>query len=209
MASAGEQDTRIPLQIKALLLALFFSSFGVVGMVTIIGKQVFDLTGRELDLGLLGLAEFVPIAALSPITGAIADRMDRRRVYGLALGLEGLVAMALFFYARSNPTSVVPIFGIVMVFGVARAFASPASRALPIDLAPPAILERVVALRSVAAQAGFIAGPITFGFLFVVDETPAVPRCYGSVPGGCTDSDIHWAGPGAKARHFRGPPGAS
>jgi len=56
-------------------------------------------------------------------------------------------------------------------FGVARAFASPAGRALPIDLSPPEVVTRVVALKTVAFQAGMIAGPVVFGFAFVADES--------------------------------------
>ena len=43
----------------------------------------------------------------------------------------------------------------------------PASRALPIDWAPDDVVERVVALKSVAFQAGIIVGPALFGFIFV------------------------------------------
>lgn len=168
--STEQSEPAIPKAIWALLAALFFSAFAVVGQITIVGKQVYDLTGRELDLGLLGLAEFIPVALFSPFTGSVADRFDRRKVFGLGLLGEALVSILLFLYARSNPTSVLPIFGLVMLFGVCRAFVAPASRALPIDLAPEALVERIVAFKSVAFQAAVIAGPITFGFVFVVSE---------------------------------------
>ncbi len=170
-AGAKSSRTGVPRTVYSLLLALFFSAFAVVGQITIVGKQVFDLTGDPLDLGLLGLAEFIPIALLAPFTGSLADRVDRRKVFAGALVLEALVSLALFGYARTTPTSVLPIFGLVLMFGVARSFAAPASRALPIDLAPPEALERVVALKSVAFQAGIITGPVVMGFLFVVDES--------------------------------------
>ncbi len=162
---------RVPASVWALLAALFFSSFAVVGQITIVGKQVFDLTGDALDLGWLGLAEFIPIGVLAPFTGSLADRVDRRKVYAVALLLEAGVSSALYLYSESEPTSVLPIFGLVFVFGIARAIAAPASRALPIDLAPPEVLERVVALKSVVFYAGAITGPVAFGFAFVVDES--------------------------------------
>ncbi len=161
----------VPASVWALLAALFFSSFAVVGQITIVGKQVFDLTGDALDLGWLGLAEFIPIGVLAPFTGSLADRVDRRKVYAVALLLEAGVSSALYLYSESEPTSVLPIFGLVFVFGIARAIAAPASRALPIDLAPPEVLERVVALKSVVFYAGAITGPVAFGFAFVVDES--------------------------------------
>ena len=78
-------EGRVPGKVYALLGALYLSAFSVVGQITIIGKQVFDLTGNELDLGLLGLAEFIPIALLAPFTGSLSDRVDRRKVYAIAL----------------------------------------------------------------------------------------------------------------------------
>jgi len=161
--------TRIPLRVKALLGVNFLTHFAVMGQITIIGKQVYDLTGRPLDLGLLGVAEFLPVAALAPLAGPLADRHDRRKILGVALVGEAIASLLLFLYARSDPTSVTPIFAIVLFFGVCRAFAMPASRALPIDLSPPGVVPRVVALKSVCFQAGHIAGPITFGFAFVVE----------------------------------------
>jgi MFS family permease len=157
----------IPRPVWALLFALFFSALAVVGLITIVGKQVFDMTGDPLDLGLLGLAEFIPVALFSPFTGSIADRFDRRRVFALGLAGEASVALALFGYVSTSPTSVLPIFALVSLFGVARAFVAPSSRALPIDLAPIDVVERVVAMKSVAFQAGLIVGPVMFGLVFV------------------------------------------
>ena len=161
--------TEIPLRVKALLGVNFLTHFAVMGQITIIGKQVYDLTGRPLDLGLLGVAEFLPVAVLAPLAGPLADRHDRRKILGMALVGEAIASLLLFLYARSDPTSVTPIFAIVLFFGVCRAFAMPASRALPIDLSPPGVVPRVVALKSGCFQAGHIAGPITFGFAFVVE----------------------------------------
>ena len=149
------------------MLASFFSAFAQIGQITIIGKQVFDMTGSTLNLGLLGLAEFLPVALLSPITGSVADRFDRRKVFAGALVGEALVSVLLFLYVWSDPSSILPIFGLVLLFGVFRASASPASRALPIDLAPPGVLERVVALRTFSFMAGAIVGPVALGFVFV------------------------------------------
>ena len=171
MPMSGTETVRIPLRVKVLLVTFFLGAFAVIGQITIIGKQVYDLTGRELDLGLLGLAEFLPVAVLAPFTGSIADRLDRRKVLAAALVGEAVASLLLFLYSRTDPTSITPIFAIVLFFGVARAFASPAGRALPIDLSPPEVVARVVALKTVGFQAGMIAGPVVFGFAFVADES--------------------------------------
>ena len=170
-APAG--SARIGPRLWALFGATFFSMAMTVGQITILGKQVFDMTGRPLYLGLLGLAEFVPAFLLAPITGMVADRFDRRLVFAWGLGGEALASVGLFFYVSTDPTSVLPIYGLVVAFGTARAFLMAVSRALPVDMAPEGARERTVALNVAAWQAGFIVGPVTFGFAFEVD--PAAP----------------------------------
>ena len=171
MPKEQNANGQVPTKVKILLIASFFSALATVGQITIVGKQVYDMTGSELNLGLLGLAEFLPLALLSPFTGPVADRFDRRKVFSLALLAEALASFFLFLYISSEPTSVTPIFGLIALFGVARAFATPASRALPIDWSPDNVVERVVALKSAAFQAGIIVGPALFGFIFVLGRS--------------------------------------
>ena len=75
------QLKEIPAGVYALLLGGMFTTMAVVGQTTILGKAVFDITGSTLSLGFLGLAEFMPTALLAPLTGPIADRFDRRKVF--------------------------------------------------------------------------------------------------------------------------------
>lgn len=141
--------------------------------VTVIGKQVYDLTRSELDLGFLGLAEFAPAILLVLITGAVADRFDRRRVASLGMAFEVVTSLCLAAYAASDPTSATPIFGLVLVYGVARAFVAPATRALPADIVPPDRLPWLMPRQSATWQIALILGPVTGGFLYTIG--PAVP----------------------------------
>lgn len=145
-------------------------TLATVGQLTILGKQVWDITGDELDLGLLGLAEFVPTALLSPITGSIADRFDRRLVAAVGLVGSASVSFGLWVYASSGHEELWPIFLLVLVFGAARALIAPALRSLPVDISPRSVIERVVAMSAVSWQTGAIIGPVVAGFLFVVSE---------------------------------------
>ena len=159
--------------LRALLLANFFNTFAYVGLLTFVGDQVFRITGRELDLGLLALALFLPVFFLSPIGGTIADRFDRRVVYAIPVAVQIGVALAILFYVRTDPTRVWPFFVLMGIYGAARSFAAPASRSLPIDIAPPELLDRVIALKAMAFQSGLIFGPVVAGFAAVVaDELP-------------------------------------
>ncbi len=167
----SEEPTKIPRGVRILIAALFATGIANRAQLVALGLLVFDVTGEELDLGLLGLAEFLPIFLLSPFTGTLADRYDRRVVYSVGLVIEIVAAIGFFVLARSDLTSINLILAFVLLFGVARAVTAPASRALPIDLAPAGMVERVVATRSVAFQAAGIVGPIVAGLLFAVDRS--------------------------------------
>ncbi|MFP5377476.1 MAG: MFS transporter, partial [Acidimicrobiia bacterium] len=163
--------------------------------------------GRELDLGWLGLAEFAPAALLVLVTGALADRHDRRRVVAVAVTAQAVASVALALYAGSEPTAASPIFALVFAFGTARAFAAPAARALPADLVGPDRLPWVVARYSGAWQAALVAGPVAGGLLYAVDvRLPYVaaaalllasaasvlavrPRAAGPAPAGVSPAD--------------------
>ncbi len=161
----------IPASIWILLGSRVLDSAAAAGLVTIIGKQVFDMTGNELSLGLLGLAEFLPTAVLAPFAGSVADRIDRRLIGAAGSIGFGLISLGLFLYIGTDPVDAGPIYALMFAFGVVRAFSRPAVRALPIDLAPPALTERVVAFSSVSWQAGVIIGPVLSGFLFAAAVT--------------------------------------
>ena len=163
----GEQEARR--SIVAILVSVLLSATAALAQATVLGKLVYDLTGRELDLGLLGLAEFAPAALLVLVTGSVADRFDRRRVAAIGLAGEALVAAALAVYAGSNPTAVGPIFALAFAFGTARAFAAPAARSLPADTVPAERLPWLVARFSVSWQVALIIGPVLGGFLYAAD----------------------------------------
>jgi MFS family permease len=155
--------------VGALLASVFLSSSAALAQEVVLGKLVFDMTGRELDLGLLGLVEFAPAFVLVLLTGAVADRFDRRRVAALAGLGEAAVAGGLAWYAGTRPTSVLPIFLMVVAFGTARAFAAPAARSLPADIVGAERLPKVVARYSASWQSAIIAGPVLGGFLYAAD----------------------------------------
>ena len=74
----------------------------MAALTIVLGKQVFDLTGSELDLGLLGLAEFAPSALLVFVTGPLADRFDRRRIAATGIVFEAIFVLALAWYAGAT-----------------------------------------------------------------------------------------------------------
>ena len=156
-------------QVRTLTIAQVSLSVGVFLQAAILAKQVYDITGDEFDLGLLGLVEFLPAAALVLVTGAVADRFNRRRVAQIGIVGELVCSTLFFFYTRTDPTAVGPLFGIVFFFGISRAFIAPAARSMPPMVAPDGALPRVIALNSSIFTLAFIAGPASSGFLYAED----------------------------------------
>jgi MFS family permease len=164
--AADTATDHIPFGVRALMVAQFLVTLSVIGQLTVLGKEVYDLTRSEFNLGLLGLAEFLPTALLAPIAGSVADRVDRRTLVRVGLVVEAVSSLGLFLFVRSDSGAVWPIFALVAGFGVARAFVSPAQRALLVDAAPRDVVERVVATNAVVWQAAIIGGPVVFTLLF-------------------------------------------
>lgn len=150
--------------VKPLLLASTVLYTGVLLQATALGKNVFDITGSELDIGWLGLAEFVPAALLVLVTGTVADRFNRRVVSMLAQSGEMLCSVLLTLYALTEPTSTLPIFGIVLLFGVFRGFLAPAMRPIAAMIAPQGGLPRVIAVYGATWTGAAIMGPALSGF---------------------------------------------
>ena len=155
--------------VRRLLLSNFVLYAGVALQAAALGKQAFDITGHESDIGFIGLAEFVPAALLVLVTGSVADRFNRKRVAVLAVFGEMLSSVALLIYATSEPTSVAPLFVIAFGYGIARAFQAPAMRSMPPMVAPEGGLPRTIALFSGTWTAAIIIGPALSGFLYAVD----------------------------------------
>jgi MFS family permease len=158
----ADRDVRILLGSYSLI------SLGVALQAAVLGKQIFDITNRSIDLAWLGLAEFAPAPVLVLITGSLADRFNRKKIAALALSGELACAMALMLYSMTNPTAVWPFFVIAVAFGVFRAFNAPAIRAMPPMVAPDRALPRVVALFSATWTGAIIVGPALSGWLYSI-----------------------------------------
>ncbi len=143
------------------------------GMMLIIGWQVYNLARLTMSpaeaaaqLGLVGLIQFVPLFALTPVTGWVADRLDRRLVARLTLTLQLACAAILGALTQADAVSLPALFAVAALLGVARAFAGPAFSALAPNLVPRELLPKAIAISTVAWQVGMIVGPALAGFLY-------------------------------------------
>ncbi|MEJ7776249.1 MAG: MFS transporter [Sphingomicrobium sp.] len=163
---------RIP-AFRAYWLARLAATIAQMGMVIVIGWQVYDIARRTMDvgdaafqLGLIGLFQFVPLFVLTPVSGWAADQFDRRHITRAALGLELVCALILFAVTWNGQVNLPILFAVAALLGVARAFAGPAFGALAPNLVPRKMLPKAIALSSTAWQAGAIVGPAVGGILY-------------------------------------------
>ncbi len=154
-------------------VARLASTVAQMSMVIVIGWQVYDIAretmgikSAALQLGLIGLVQFVPLFALTLITGWTADRLDRRVVARATIALEILCAIILGWTSWQGTITLPILFAVAALLGVARAFAGPALQALAPNLVPREILPKAIAMSSIAWQSGAIAGPAVGGYLY-------------------------------------------
>jgi len=160
-------------------VARFSSTIAQSSMVVVIGWQVYDVARRiglspkeaAFQLGLIGLCQFLPLAALTLIVGWVADRVDRRMIVRATALLEASCAAALAAMTFTGSTSLPALFAIAALLGVARAFANPALGALAPNLVPPEVLPQAIATSSVSWQTGAILGPALGGYLYALGST--------------------------------------
>jgi MFS family permease len=175
--SAVVEVLRAP-SVGAYIAANVLLYVGLSLQVTTLAKQVYDITRRELDLGWLGLAEFLPIALLVFVTGTVADRYNRKRVSQLAMFGELASALLLAWYASTEPTGVFPIFMIAILYGGSRAFLAPSMRPIAANIAPEGRLPQMIALYSTVWTSAGIIGPAASGFLY--SASPVLAYLVGS-----------------------------
>ena len=165
---------------RAFFTARLASNIASAMLVIVIGWQVYDLARATMAtrdaaflLGMIGLAQFAPLFALTLVVGYVADRVDRRFIARAATALILVCAAALGTLALTTGVTLVALFVVAVLLGVGRAFIGPALSALAPNLVPPAILPTAIAWNSIGWQVGSIVGPPLGAFLYAA--SPAVP----------------------------------
>lgn len=133
-----------------------------------VGWQVYQLTRNPLDLGFVGLAEFLPFVLLVLPAGHVADRLDRRRVLLAAYAVSTASVAVLLWFTLSGAHAVWPVFLAVALSGAGRAFWMPTSQAMTPNLVPPEAFQNAVAMNSMLLQIGVITGPSLGGLLYLL-----------------------------------------
>ena len=138
-----------------------------------VGWQVYDMTKRALDLGLVGLAQFLPSFLLFLVSGHTADRVNRRHLLMCCYAGFSVCSGLLLSAALHGGHSVYPIYGIVVLIGVVRSFNGPTTRAILPQLVPEEHFPNAVAWSSGANQSANILGPAAGGLIYAAFRGPA------------------------------------
>ena len=183
-----------PLKIRdyrAFWVARFFATVAGMMMVVVIGWQVYDIARESMSrddaaflLGMIGLAQFLPLFCLALVVGVIADRVDRRYIARAAVALEIGCAGVLGWLALAGDMPMLALFMVAALLGVGRAFQGPSMAALAPNLVPRELLPQAIALNSISWQTGAVLGPPLGAFLYAV--SPATPYLAAAILFGLT-----------------------
>jgi MFS family permease len=146
-------------------------------LMVIVGWQMYDITHSAFDLGLVGLAQFVPALALCLVVGHVADRYDRRYVLVACQAAQGCVALLLTLGTAFGSLGRDVLLIASVALGTARAFQLPTQQALLPALVPLSAFPRALAVNSAGSQLATILGPAVGGFIYVAGAAAVYGAC--------------------------------
>jgi MFS family permease len=164
---------RLPPALRERDFSLLWATNIVAGLATqmilvAVGWQVYAIHRDPLDLGLIGLVEFVPLLLLALPAGQLADVVPRRAIIATSLGMEIAIALLLLVVTVSGGKTLWPYLALAAASGVAAGISAPALRALLPELVPTEMMAGAMALRSVGWQISVVAGPAVGGLVFEI-----------------------------------------
>jgi MFS family permease len=138
-----------------------------------VGWQVYELTHRPFDLGLVGLAQFLPGILLFLVSGHAADLFDRRNVLAWCYLGFAICSALLMAIAWHGSRSVHPIYLVLLRLGVVRSFNGPAAQAIVPQLVPVEHFPQAVAWSASTRTGATILGPCLGGLIYAFFHGPA------------------------------------
>jgi MFS family permease len=151
---------------RRLLVCRLFGGTASQMLMLAVGWQMYELTGRAWDLGLIGLFQFAPVLCLTLVAGHAADRFDRARIVAAAISLHLLCAAVLLGATLLHALTREMLIGLSVVLGTATTFQRPAQQSLIASIVPAGWLVRAMAVSSSVGQTAVIGGPAAAGVLF-------------------------------------------
>jgi MFS family permease len=139
--------------------------------------QMYDITHNPLDLGLVGLTQFIPAALFVLVAGHVADRYDRRTIVRICQMTSGLATAVLAIGTAGGWMTRESLLAVVFVTGSARAFEQTTLTTLLPGIVPLSLLSRATAAGASATQIAVIGGPAMGGLLYAVSPILVYALC--------------------------------
>jgi MFS family permease len=168
-------DGRIAFRYRSFRLfitARFLATVSSEMQAVAVGWQVYSLTGRPLDLGLVGLAQFLPGILLFLVAGHAADHYSRRRILTVCYGGYAVCSLILLGLTLHGLTSVYPVYLALLANGVVRAFAGPSGQAFLPQILPAEHFPNGVAWAASILQTAMVVGPMVGGVIYGTAGSP-------------------------------------
>src|SRR3954454_1325793 len=165
---------------RALLGARLTNSLATSALATVVGFQVYTITGDPLALGWLGLVEAIPALSLVLFGGHVADRRDRRTIILVTSAVVTLSAWALAVLSLDPALTLLPILAVIFITGLASGFERPALTAFEAQVIPLEQAVQGVSYQSSVSLAGGILGPVIGGIAVAI---VGVVGTYGMIGG--------------------------
>jgi MFS family permease len=165
-AATGPRGALESPEFRRYLCARLTATVGAQMQGVAVGWQVYEITGRLMDLGLIGLAQFAPFFVLVLPAGQAADRYERKRTIVACYAVQCVCALTLLGFSVAPRASVWPVFAVLAVQGAARAFIMPAQQAILMNIVPISVFGQAVAVNSSTFHVAVVLGPTLGGLLY-------------------------------------------
>ena len=157
---------------QKFMVARFLTTIASEMQSVAVGWQIYETTHRPLDLGLAGLAQFLPGICLFLVAGHAADRFPRPKILQICYACFALCSALLLAYTLSGVRSTFLIYAVLLLNGTVRAFNAPASQSIIPNLVAKEHFPNAIAWSSSILQTATIAGPMVGGLLYGVAGRP-------------------------------------
>lgn len=157
-------------------------------MVVLLGYQTYDIARADYGftrnegamlLGLLGLAQFLPLLLLTPVAGWAADRFDRRVIAALGAGCDCVIAATLALLTWQEALNLPILFILSAMHGGARVFLGPSMSSIAPNIVPSAVLPKAIAMNSISWQSAGVIGPALGGLIYA--KNAALPHAISAI----------------------------
>jgi MFS family permease len=177
MPDPADVHRRFPASFRRFLWTRLLGGTANQMLMVALAWQMYDLTGSAWDLGLVGLAQFVPALILTLPAGQWVDRVDRRGVLAAALACQAVASAVLMVGSYTGLVGRGVIFAMCAVLGAARALQMPSSQALVPALVGVDALPRAFAASSTLLKFAVIGGPVLGGLLYAFGAAVVYATC--------------------------------